>query len=237
MTQNDHAALNRLNPRWWDHSRHVLVRLRAGIAMLLDQYELTRAGQRIVDVGCGTCPYRALFERAGSQYIGCDIGDEADVSIRPGERIDLPDESADGVVSFQVLEHVWDIDWYLGECRRLLKPGAWLLLTTHGNWPYHPHPTDYRRWTRDGLAQELTVRGFEVGAIRGVVGPLAWATFLRLYGAEYILKQVPALGAFAFGALAVIMNARMVLEDAITPAASRERNACVYVTLSTRTSR
>ena len=74
----------------------------------------------------------------------------------------LPDGCAKVIVSFQVLEHVWDLDWYFSEIRRLLAPGGTLLLSTHGTWLYHPHPTDFRRWTREGLRMELSSRGFVV---------------------------------------------------------------------------
>lgn len=232
MTDPSHAGPDRLNPHWWDPSRHVLVQLRRAIEGLIREHRLAQPGSCIVDIGCGRCPYRPLFEASGCRYVGCDIAEGADVTFEPGQRIDLPDASADGVVSFQVLEHVWDIDWYLGECRRLLRPGGWLLLSTHGTWLYHPHPTDFRRWTRDGLCGELQHRGLAVEAVRGVVGPLAWSTLVRLAAFDFALRRVPLLSGALFAATAVLMNLRMALEDAVTPAASRERNACVYVTLS-----
>jgi SAM-dependent methyltransferase len=154
------------------------------------------------------------------------------VRIEPGRPVDLPSGSAAGVVSFQVLEHVWDLDWYLGECHRLLQPGGWLLLSTHGTWLYHPHPTDYRRWTRDGLKEELKARGFAVEEVRPAVGPLAWTTLFRLFAARHVLGKVPLLGPLLLAPLLCLMNGRMLLEDALTPAGLRENNASVYVTLS-----
>ncbi len=157
-----------------------------------------------------------------------------DARIVPGEPVPLKDGCADGLVSFQVLEHVWDLDWYLGECRRLLKPGGWLLLSTHGTWLYHPHPTDFRRWTRDGLIRELTIRGFTVKEARPVVGPLAWTTQFRLFGLRHVFLKVPVLGWLLFWPILLLMNVRMWLEDAVTPASIRDDNASVYITLSHR---
>jgi SAM-dependent methyltransferase len=148
--------------------------------------------------------------------------------------VPLADACADGVVSFQVLEHVADLDWYLGECFRLLKPGGWLLLSTHGVWLYHPHPTDFRRWTRDGLVAELEQRGFAVAGVRPVVGPLAWTTQFRLLGYREVLRRIPYLGPLLLAPLAWCMNLRMVLEDFVTPETIRATNASVYVTLSHR---
>ena len=152
----------------------------------------------------------------------------------PGQPTPLEDGSADGVTSFQVLEHVWELDWYLGEAFRLLKPGGWLLLSTHGTWLYHPHPTDYRRWTRDGLVRELETRGFEVQKVLSVMGPLAWTTQFRLLGIREALARVPVLGPLALAPIAIVMNLRMAFEDWITPQAIRDTNASVYVTLARR---
>jgi len=115
---------NRLNPGWLDHARMPLMQLRRAVDTALNDWIQPAPGGTVVDVGSGDSPYRSLFEAKGLKYIACDIDEPADVLIRPGEPIPLPDQSADLVVSFQVLEHVWELEWYLGECRRLLKPGG-----------------------------------------------------------------------------------------------------------------
>ena len=91
---------------------------------------------RILDVGCGSKPYRSLF--AGSnQYLGLDLPPERDIP-RSAERIratrgavdvygsalNLPfaTESFDAVVSFQVLEHVPEPRVALSEMARVLSP-------------------------------------------------------------------------------------------------------------------
>jgi SAM-dependent methyltransferase len=235
MMATNHDGVRRLNPRFWrDHDWYSMTRLRQGLEAVLRQHELLKPGQCVVDVGCGDRPYAPLFAAAGMRYVACDLEGEVDVRIVPGERIPLEDGCADGVVSFQVLEHVWDLDWYLGECRRLLRPGGWLLLSTHGTWLYHPHPTDFRRWTIDGLARELATRGFTVEAVRPVVGPLAWTTQFRLFGLRHVLQKVPVVGRLLYAPVLGLMNLRMLLEDAVTPAGIRDANASVYVTLSRR---
>jgi hypothetical protein len=47
-----------------------------------------------------------------------------------------------------------------------------------------------------------------------------------------VLKRIPAIGGPTAAALAAVMNARALLEDALTPADITKDNACVYVTLS-----
>jgi SAM-dependent methyltransferase len=219
----------RANPTWWDHQRHSLIRLRRQIEHELDARLRPHAGDVVVDMGCGDMPYRPLFEARGARYVGCDIDSAAQVQITPGMPIALDDACASLVVSFQVLEHVWDLGWYLAECRRLLRPGGALLLSTHGTWLYHPHPTDFRRWTQDGLVKEIEAHGFTVERITGLMGPLAWTTQFRLLGYREVLRRIPLLGALVLPFLIALMNVRMELEDAITPAAIRQTNACVYV--------
>src|SRR5262249_15291663 len=98
-----------------------------------------------------------------------------------------------------------------------------------GVWLYHPHPTDFRRWTRDGLRDELQLRGFQVETSIPVVGPLAWTTQFRLLGFRHALAKIPYLGAALCYPLAVLMNLRMAVADAVPPKSIHETNACVYV--------
>jgi SAM-dependent methyltransferase len=229
------GGVKRLAPCfWWDHDWYVLRELRRAIESALGRDGVLQAGQRVFDLGCGDRPYEPLFRARGAAYIACDLDGEVDVRIRPGHLLDVPDGEADGVTSFQVLEHVWDLDWYLGECHRLLCPGGWLLLSTHGTWLYYPHPTDFRRWTRDGLIGEIAARDFTIEHVQALVGPLAWTTLFRLFALRHVLRKVPGLGPLLLAPCTCLMNARMLVEDALTPAALREANASVYVVLARR---
>jgi SAM-dependent methyltransferase len=229
------AGAKRLTPRfWWDHDWYVLHHLRRAIESTLDREGVLRAGQRVLDLGCGDRPYETLFRARQADYVACDLAGDVDVRIQPGQPLELPDGEADGVVSFQVLEHVWDLDWYLGECHRLLGPGGWLLLSTHGTWLYHPHPTDFRRWTRDGLTAEIAAHGFVIEDVRSVAGPLAWTTLFRLFAWRHVLLKLPVLGPMLLAPLTCLLNVRMLLEDALTPLTLRETNASVYVVLARR---
>lgn len=233
MSATKPDGARRREPRIWrDHDWYVMRDLRDAITRLLDEHAKLQPGQRVVDFGCGDRPYQPLIAERGATYVACDIDGDVDVVIEPGKPLALPDASADGIVSFQVLEHVWDLDAYLADCLRVLKPGGWLLLSTHGNWLYHPHPTDFRRWTRDGLRDELSSRGFTVEQILPVAGPLAWTTLFRLMGLKHALGSVPVVGPLAAIPVTLAMNVRMLVEDKITPPQLRETNASVYVTLS-----
>lgn len=141
------------------------------------------SGARVVDFGCGAKPYRSAFG-PDADYIGADLpgNEDADVEIRDGV-VDLPDASVDLVLSTQVLEHVPDPDAYLREAQRLLRPGGRLLLTTHGVMFYHPHPTDFWRWTTDGLTQIVSRAGLATQSITHLLGavPLGlWLVMMNL---------------------------------------------------------
>jgi len=190
-------------------------------------------GAVVVDLGCGDMPYAGMMRDLGLDYRPADIDADAvakgKLPIGADGRVPLPDHSVDAVLSAQVLEHVRDLDAYCAEIRRLLKPGGTLLLSTHGSWFYHPHPEDHRRWTRSGLRLDLETRGLVVEDMVSICGPLATTTMIRLTAFAFVLKRLPVLGPLIAGALAVVMNSRAVLEDAITPAAMRDDNACVYL--------
>jgi SAM-dependent methyltransferase len=219
--------VRRREPRIVDTDWLVLRGLSTEVASIAA--ETSGPGVVAVDFGCGDQPYRSLFEQCGAEYLGADLGQAAQIVIRPDGHVDAPNACADLVLSFQVLEHVRDLDTYLSEAKRLLRPGGQLILSTHGTWLYHPHPEDHRRWTRMGLVNELESRGWTVDCCTAVVGPLAWTTLIRLTGYCFALRKLPLVGNTAAAFLALVMNLRAAAEDKLTPSAIRDDNACVYV--------
>jgi SAM-dependent methyltransferase len=191
------------------------------------------AGSRacVVDLGCGDRPYEPLFRGRAERYIGIDVAGnpQADLTVRPGEPVPLPDGTADVVLSSQVLEHVADVDFYLSECRRLLKPRGILLLSTHGSWVYHPYPTDVRRWTCWGLKYEIERFGFAVIEQSGCMGPLAYTSQVRLQLIRGLLDRLGWIAAPFVGLLSAVTQVGMILEDSITPERIRFENSAVYV--------
>lgn len=220
----------RERPRPWDTDWLILRRLRDAIAGLVRK--AARPGLVALDFGCGDRPYQRLVESHGIQYVGADLDGTPDITIAGDGTLDAPAAEYDLLLSFQVLEHVRDLDTYFAEARRVLRPGGQMLLSTHGTWLYHPHPGDYRRWTREGLLQEISSHGFEVIECRPVVGPLAWTTIIRITAIAHFLRAIPGIGRVVADAATLAANARARLEDAVTPASITADNACVYVTLS-----
>ncbi len=213
---------------------HPLRQLRREITRQVAAFTLDRPGADIVDFGAGDAPYRSLFPR--SSYRMADI-DEAghhtrpDLSIVDG-RVDVDAGCADVVVSFQVLEHVDDVALYLDEARRLLRPGGRLLLTTHGVWPYHPHPRDLWRWTPEGMREELIRNGFVPLALRGVVGPLGWTDQIRMSAMRRAIGAIPLVGRICASLLTAVLNVKIAIEDGVTPDPIRQRDPALIVVVA-----
>jgi SAM-dependent methyltransferase len=178
----------------------------------------------VLDVGCGTMPYKSFFATRGARYLGADIDGTPDVLIDAQGALPLSNESVDFVVSFQVLEHVRNVAAYLGSIRRVLKAGGRMFLSTHGVWPYHPHPTDYWRWTRDGLLVTLEDAGFKVQNTAALCGPAAWISMFPLLACKSALGPIwPLLAPVNLG-----INALAWAADRATPAAIRDNNAAIF---------
>ena len=219
-------------PRIWQPDWYVLRELAGAIRLTLAQLDLR--GARVLDYGCGERPYESWFVAAGAHYRGADLDGAHEVKIGADGALLAEDASAELVASFQVLEHVWDVATYLREAHRVLAPGGWLLLSTHGTWLYHPHPGDYRRWTVDGLKLEVEAHGFRLVSMRPVAGPLAWTTVLRGLGLCHFLGRLPVAGRALVAASACLLGFKAWLEDRITPRAIIRDNACMYVALFRR---
>lgn len=237
MGTGDGDAMNadrRAAPCIWEADWHVLRGLGKAIRSMLADSRLRLSGARVIDFGCGSRPYAGWFTALGARYEGAEIDSSADVRVNADGTIDAADARYDLVASFQVLEHVWDVGAYLREARRVLKRDGWLLLSTHGAWPYHPHPEDYRRWTAQGLKREVEAHGFRLERILPVVGPLAWTTVFRALAVAHVLSSVPLLRSTVLPISALLLNSWAWLEDQLTPSHITANNACVYVCLFAR---
>ena len=112
-------------------------------------------GVRVLDVGCGVKPYLPYFD--ASEYVGVDVVENpyADL-LGPVEALPVEDASFDVVLCNQVLEHCDDPAQAVRELHRVTAPGGRVLASTHGVQVYHPSPTDYYRWTHEGLRMLFT---------------------------------------------------------------------------------
>ncbi len=117
---------------------------------------------RILDVGCGSKPYRKYF--GASEYIGLEIEGRNKLADRhyDGKEFPFKDGEFDSVFTSQVLEHVFNPEGFLREINRVLKDGGVLLLTGPFIWDEHEQPFDYARYSSFGLRHLLESNGFEI---------------------------------------------------------------------------
>ena len=103
-------------------------------------------GREVLDFGCGSGYGTARIADLCKRIVGIDISTDAVeyarskfradnlefTAIAPVEQQPLPfaDQSFDVVLSFQVIEHVPDVDRYLAEIGRVLRPGGIFVVAT-----------------------------------------------------------------------------------------------------------
>jgi SAM-dependent methyltransferase len=111
---------------------------------------------KLLDVGCGSKPYKNYFTNIES-YTGLEIDSErsrkrniADFYY-DGNCFPFKDKTFDVLLCNQVIEHVFNPDFFLQEINRVLKPNGKLLLTVPFVWDEHEQPFDYARYSSFGL--------------------------------------------------------------------------------------
>lgn len=184
MTQDIHGLAaaeynhKRLKPSESDPDYIALADLRQAL-----EHVRMDEGVRILDFGAGGSPYRSLFPNADYRRADCVDMPGLDFFFGGDEKIAAPDCSFDLILSTQVLEHVRRPQLYLKEAFRLLKPGGRIVVSTHGMFEEHGSPNDYRRWTLEGLFDELDDAGFQRGSgWKLTCGPRALLFWMMRHG-------------------------------------------------------
>jgi SAM-dependent methyltransferase len=127
-----------------------------------------------------------------------------------------------------VLEHVSSPTAYLAEARRLCKPDGLLILSTHGYWQYHPDPTDYWRWTSDGLIKLLKDQGWRPIELIGILGFAAAAMSLMQ---DALASGIPERLQAIYGAC---MQQAVGFLDYWYKSEDRQENAAVFLLVAVR---
>ena len=163
-------------------------------ALLLGE---ARAGERVLDLGCGAGRFVAALREAGADPVGVELAGAAleraarnapgaDLRLaEPDGSLPLEHASVDLVWCSEVLEHVADTAQLLLEARRVLRPGGRLLVTVpfHGRVKaalialarfeahFDPLGQHLRFYTRSSLAATLEHAGFDEILVRTWGGP------------------------------------------------------------------
>lgn len=184
------------------------------VAKFMHKKDLLKHARAILDFSCGKGDLIGHLSRhltAQQTLTGIDVSEESiSATIRrntanpffagahtitawPGP---LPDNSQDLVFATEVIEHLTDeeITGALEECRRLLKPGGRLFLTTPNNEILDAEKTlcpecgcifhrwqHIQSWTRERLSTRLEAHGFRVDECDTILwGPWPVQIYYRL---------------------------------------------------------
>lgn len=139
---------------------------------------------RVVDIGCGTKPYRNLLKPYITEHVGVDHH----ASLHSKENVDLlgtayaipaPDASFDSALCTAVLEHLEEPEQALRECHRVLKPRGIAIYSVPFIWHLHEEPRDFYRFSKYALDYLFKKVGFDIIEIKALSG--FWVTFGQLF--------------------------------------------------------
>lgn len=147
-----------------------------------------RAGQRVLDVGCGPGRALLLLESLGLKPVACDL---SEVSLRlatsraPGSRLvqadalrlPMRDGVFDAVVCDGVLHHTPDAAGGFREIARVVRPGGVIYLSVYKRWRYYRYLYTYV----GGLVRWIHTRPGGRSLIE--------TTLLPLYHAVHLVKS------------------------------------------------
>jgi SAM-dependent methyltransferase len=134
---------------------------------------------KVLDVGCGDSPYQFLLDPS-VEYKGIDVNIADDfkykndkITVFDGKHIPFEDNTFDGIMCTEVLEHCEDFQILVNEMFRVCKKGATGVITIPWSARFHYIPYDYFRYTPSTLKKvfsafekvEIRNRGTDINAI------------------------------------------------------------------------
>ncbi len=121
----------------------------------------------LLDVGAGYGRYKEMIAPHVDKYRTSDGFDVRADFVEDSAHLTHADGVFDTVLCNQALERVVDAEGTISELYRVLKPGGYAIATVPFLFPEHKDPTDFRRYTRDGLVQMFSQAGFIIVECRG----------------------------------------------------------------------
>lgn len=132
----------------------------------------------VLNAGAGNRDLSHLVEgKLFNQDIPAGIHNANIHILSPLHQIPKEDGFFDAIICNAVLEHVENPEQVLAEFKRVCKPGGVLYLCVPFMQPEHRDPTDFQRYTIDGLQRQVRLHGFEVieaNGVHSVYTTLAW---------------------------------------------------------------
>ncbi len=129
-------------------------------ALMNEGLSLVSLMGKVLDVGGARNPdYFHYFQKKGEVHIDIIDGSFQKIDF---EKDPLPyaTDSYNAVVVCNVLEHIFNYQFLVGEMHRVLKKDGILVGYVPFFFQYHPDPHDYFRYTGEALQKILTTAGF-----------------------------------------------------------------------------
>jgi SAM-dependent methyltransferase len=151
---------------------------------------------RTLDIGGGTSKYRSIITPCVSEYLVSDLYKEDGVDfVEDARKLSHRDKTFDSILSFQILEHIDNTQAVVKEMYRVLKDGGTALVTTPFICAQHGHPSDFHRFTVEGLKWYFEQQGFKIleagkqGSTFAVISELFHFSFLNPYKKHGRIKR------------------------------------------------
>lgn len=156
----------------------------------------------LIDVGCGTKPYKKYYIQQVKSYTGMDHPITAKMyptNNKPeifGDILNIPlkKDSFDTAILFEVLEHISNPNKAISEVARILKKGGYLLVTVPFFYPLHDTPHDYLRYTEFYLKKLFNQNGLKLVKLYSIGNFWSfWIQSLILNILFYTLKSIKSI--------------------------------------------
>lgn len=155
-TYFDHARRLYVKRIYADHNSAAMVKRELG--RLLAQIQAT---DFVLNVGAGHGRIHPLAKNLDI-FPGVDID-----YVCTADNIPINDGTVDLIITQEAFEHISNPTESIREIHRVLKPHGRLFFQVPFIIGYHPGPTDYWRFTKEGICHFVEINGFEI-EIQGV---------------------------------------------------------------------
>jgi SAM-dependent methyltransferase len=132
------------------------------------------AGKDVLEVGCGTGQGVGYLARQARRVVGGDYtlplvqqaerhqGTHARFVCLDGQKLPFADASFDLVLLYEVIYYLPDASAFVRECRRVLRPGGTLIVTTANRErdSFNPSPFSHRYYAASEFGALLGTEGF-----------------------------------------------------------------------------
>ena len=182
VNQEIYQVENRIKT-YYSRSNYFRKRYRGYLANI----KLYQQGGRLLDIGCNLGFFLNVAREEGFSVAGVELNRDCAEYARNTfhievfsdlvERVGLPSDGFDVVTLFDVLEHVPDIQTFLAEVGRILKPGGLLVVQspnirsvmatlTKGNWVWLSLPDHIYHFSPRSLSRFIESHGFTIKKLR-----------------------------------------------------------------------